>query len=127
MLATPKAFEKDPALVWLFYAWRRHLSLTVEPNAGHYALAELAKKKDNFLCLTQNVDGECLTMSSWCRLFYLFVNFLQDFPHELATQPKSYVFSTAAYSTSSASASAATSKRTTSRTLFAQHWNQPPP
>ncbi|RYP04347.1 hypothetical protein DL765_010228 [Monosporascus sp. GIB2] len=56
-LATPEAFEADPALVWLFYAWRRHMALKARPNRGHYALAELAKKKDGFLCLTQNVDG----------------------------------------------------------------------
>lgn len=57
-LATPEAFKRDPALVWLFYAWRRHMCLKAEPNNGHYALAELARKKPNFLCLTQNVDGE---------------------------------------------------------------------
>lgn len=57
-LATPEAFESDPALVWLFYAWRRHLCLQAEPNAGHRALAELATRKKDFLCLTQNVDGE---------------------------------------------------------------------
>ncbi|KAI1444991.1 DHS-like NAD/FAD-binding domain-containing protein [Annulohypoxylon stygium] len=56
-LATPDAFEEDPSLVWLFYAWRRHMALKAKPNRGHYALAELAKKKENFLCLTQNVDG----------------------------------------------------------------------
>ncbi|RYP93868.1 hypothetical protein DL770_000064 [Monosporascus sp. CRB-9-2] len=56
-LATPEAFEAGPALVWLFYAWRRHMALKARPNRGHYALAELAKKKDGFLCLTQNVDG----------------------------------------------------------------------
>lgn len=57
-LATPTAFKRDPALVWLFYAWRRHLALSAEPNDGHRALAELARKKENFLCLTQNVDRE---------------------------------------------------------------------
>ncbi|KAI1456661.1 DHS-like NAD/FAD-binding domain-containing protein [Annulohypoxylon moriforme] len=56
-LATSDAFEADPALVWLFYAWRRHMALKAKPNRGHYALAELAKKKEGFLCLTQNVDG----------------------------------------------------------------------
>lgn len=55
-LATADAFEHDPGLVWLFYAWRRHLALQAGPNAGHHALAELARKKENFLCLTQNVD-----------------------------------------------------------------------
>lgn len=62
-LATPQAFKKDPALVWLFYAWRRHMCLTAEPNRGHKALAELAKKNENFICLTQNVDGETLPCS----------------------------------------------------------------
>ncbi|KAI1134822.1 DHS-like NAD/FAD-binding domain-containing protein [Hypoxylon sp. FL0543] len=56
-LATPQAFRRDPVLVWLFYAWRRHMALKANPNRGHYALAELAKKRENFLCLTQNVDG----------------------------------------------------------------------
>ncbi|KAI1799156.1 DHS-like NAD/FAD-binding domain-containing protein [Daldinia bambusicola] len=56
-LATPTAFKSDPALVWLFYAWRRHMAMKANPNRGHYALAELAKRKDDFLCLTQNVDG----------------------------------------------------------------------
>ncbi|KAL7625937.1 hypothetical protein AAE478_002706 [Parahypoxylon ruwenzoriense] len=56
-LATPDAFENDPALVWLFYAWRKHMAIKANPNRGHYALAELAKKMDDFLCLTQNVDG----------------------------------------------------------------------
>lgn len=57
-LATPEAFEEDPALVWLFYAWRRHMCLKAQPNEGHRALVELAKKKEDFICLTQNVDGE---------------------------------------------------------------------
>lgn len=64
-LATPDAFEHDPALVWLFYAWRKHMALQAKPNRAHYALAELAKKKTNFLCLTQNVDGE------HCRIYTL--------------------------------------------------------
>ncbi|KAI0204322.1 DHS-like NAD/FAD-binding domain-containing protein [Astrocystis sublimbata] len=56
-LATPEAFEEDPALVWLFYAWRKHMALKAKPNRGHFALTELAKNKANFLCLSQNVDG----------------------------------------------------------------------
>ncbi|TGJ79743.1 hypothetical protein E0Z10_g9012 [Xylaria hypoxylon] len=54
---TPEAFAADPSLVSLFYAWRKHMALKAQPNLGHYALAELAKRKENFLCLTQNVDG----------------------------------------------------------------------
>ena len=36
---------------------RRHMALTVKPNAGHYALAALAKTMPGFLCLSQNVDS----------------------------------------------------------------------
>jgi hypothetical protein len=58
-LATPGAFEKDPGLVWLFYSYRRHKALQAKPNAGHYALTELSKKMpDDFITLTQNVDGK---------------------------------------------------------------------
>ncbi|KAK3503424.1 DHS-like NAD/FAD-binding domain-containing protein [Neurospora crassa] len=56
-LATPEAFASDPGLVWLFYAYRRHMALQAQPNAGHHALAALAKKNPNFVCLTQNVDN----------------------------------------------------------------------
>ncbi|AEO64154.1 SIR2 family histone deacetylase-like protein, partial [Thermothielavioides terrestris NRRL 8126] len=56
-LATPEAFEADPGLVWMFYAYRRHMALQAKPNPGHYALAALARKNPDFLCLTQNVDN----------------------------------------------------------------------
>ncbi len=56
-LATPQAFNKNPALVWEFYNWRRELIARVKPNPAHYALAELEKKKRSFVLITQNVDG----------------------------------------------------------------------
>ncbi|CAK7565271.1 MAG: hypothetical protein SEPTF4163_003184 [Sporothrix epigloea] len=58
-LATPEAFAADPGLVWRFYAYRRHTALAAKPNAGHFALAKLARSLPNgsFLCMTQNVDG----------------------------------------------------------------------
>ncbi|KAI0105230.1 DHS-like NAD/FAD-binding domain-containing protein [Nemania sp. FL0031] len=56
-LASREKFETDPDLVWLFYSHRRHMSLQVAPNPGHHALAELARARPEFLCLTQNVDG----------------------------------------------------------------------
>lgn len=56
-LATPGAFARDPGLVWQFYSYRRHMALQAEPNKAHYALAELAKKKPEFITLSQNVDG----------------------------------------------------------------------
>ncbi|KAI9650620.1 hypothetical protein NHQ30_000639 [Ciborinia camelliae] len=61
-LATLDAFTRDPGLVWLFYSYRRHKALAAEPNKGHFALAELARRmrkdgEEGFVCLTQNVDG----------------------------------------------------------------------
>lgn len=56
-LATPQAFERDPGLVWQFYSYRRHMALKAKPNPAHYALAELARKKEGFITLSQNVDG----------------------------------------------------------------------
>jgi NAD-dependent deacetylase sirtuin 5 len=56
-LATPEAFSADPGLVWQFYNYRRHMALQAQPNAAHYALAELARKMPGFQCLSQNVDG----------------------------------------------------------------------
>ena len=56
-LATPEAFAADPGLVWQFYNYRRHMALQAQPNAAHYALAELARKMPGFQCLSQNVDG----------------------------------------------------------------------
>jgi NAD-dependent deacetylase len=56
-VATPEAWVVDKRLVWDFYSMRRTDALKAEPNAGHYALAELQKKmgKRMYLC-TQNVD-----------------------------------------------------------------------
>ncbi|ATY66847.1 SIR2 family histone deacetylase, putative [Cordyceps militaris CM01] len=56
-LATMQAFRTDPGLVWLFYGYRRHTSLQAQPNAGHRALAALAKANPDVLCLSQNVDN----------------------------------------------------------------------
>ena len=43
-LATPEAFERDPALVWGWYEWRRLQVLACEPNAAHRAIAALASR-----------------------------------------------------------------------------------
>ncbi len=56
-LATMDAFVANPDIVWEWYSWRRNLMSEVEPNPGHYALAELAKWFDSFVLVTQNVDG----------------------------------------------------------------------
>lgn len=56
-LASAEAFERDPGLVWLFYAYRRHMAMGAEPAAGHKALAGMSEKYANFVCVSQNVDG----------------------------------------------------------------------
>ena len=56
-LATPEAFERNPNLVWDFYAMRRLKAGEVQPNAGHIALAEIGRRVAYFTLITQNVDG----------------------------------------------------------------------
>ena len=56
-LATPRAFRKDPKLVWEWYAWRRGLVAKATPNPAHRALAEMERRFSNFTLITQNVDG----------------------------------------------------------------------
>src|SRR2546430_13164954 len=43
-VATPRAFERDPALVWRFYNLRRANLATVQPNPGHHALAGMERR-----------------------------------------------------------------------------------
>ncbi len=56
-LATPEAFQRNPKLVWEWYAWRRELVTLARPNPGHLALVELEKGVPQFTLVTQNVDG----------------------------------------------------------------------
>lgn len=56
-LASPEAFARDPKLVWDWYAMRREKVRDVEPNPGHYALAEMGRRVPQFTLITQNVDG----------------------------------------------------------------------
>lgn len=60
-LATPQAFQRDPQVVWEWYAWRRELVGRARPNPGHLALAELERhlrqRGAAFTLITQNVDG----------------------------------------------------------------------
>ena len=56
-LATPQAFQGDPRLVWEWYDWRRRLISGKEPNAGHLAIAAMEDLFEEFLLITQNVDG----------------------------------------------------------------------
>jgi NAD-dependent deacetylase len=60
-LATPGAFEHDPALVSSWYRWRLGIVRRCEPNDGHRALVDLEERVrgagGRFTLATQNVDG----------------------------------------------------------------------
>lgn len=55
-LATPEAFERDPATVWAWYQWRRRQIAECRPNRAHEVLAEWSRAP-GFHLVTQNVDG----------------------------------------------------------------------
>lgn len=55
--ATPRAWQRNPKLVWGWYTHRRRLARQVQPNAGHLAIARLGDFYPNFTVVTQNVDG----------------------------------------------------------------------
>jgi NAD-dependent deacetylase len=54
-VATPEAWQRNPALVQDFYNQRRKSVLGAKPNAAHYALAKLEEKFDVTI-ITQNID-----------------------------------------------------------------------
>lgn len=55
-VATPEAWQRNPALVLNFYNQRRRQLYEVEPNPGHFAIAEL-EAHFRVSVLTQNVDN----------------------------------------------------------------------
>lgn len=56
-LATPEAFACEPKKVWEWYQWRREKLPLVQPNPAHKAIAEMERYFDDFLLVTQNIDG----------------------------------------------------------------------
>lgn len=55
-VASPEGWERDPRMVLEFYNQRRKNVGEVEPNRGHFILAELEKNFDVHI-ITQNVDN----------------------------------------------------------------------
>jgi NAD-dependent deacetylase len=49
--------RRDPGLCWKYIAELAKACLGAQPNAAHYAIAELQRKKPDCWVLTQNVDG----------------------------------------------------------------------
>lgn len=56
-LATPRAFRRNPRLVWEWYEYRRKLVAEAKPNPAHTALAEMERLFPEFHLVTQNIDG----------------------------------------------------------------------
>jgi NAD-dependent deacetylase len=62
-LGTRRYFERDPVGSWSWYLRRFDLFRAAEPNAAHTALVGIerwkrgASAKNNFLLVTQNIDG----------------------------------------------------------------------
>lgn len=56
-LATRDGFQRNPPLVWNWYAERRAMIERAQPHDGHRALARLEPLFDSFWVLTQNIDG----------------------------------------------------------------------
>ena len=55
-LASPRAWRRQPDVVWAWYLWRYHLVKSVEPNAGHYAVADW-QRTNEVTVVTQNIDN----------------------------------------------------------------------
>mgnify|MGYP002719469662 CR=1 FL=1 len=55
-MASIDAWRIDPETMFAWYLWRAHLAQQAEPNAGHIAIAEAAKRK-NVTVATQNIDN----------------------------------------------------------------------
>jgi NAD-dependent deacetylase len=55
-LATPQAFQREPALVWGWYEWRRMQVMRAAPNPAHLAIAALQQLLPRVTLITQNVD-----------------------------------------------------------------------
>jgi len=56
-LATPEAYDRDPAFVWSWYEHRFGAAAAAEPNPGHQAIAELERLLPRVAVITQNIDG----------------------------------------------------------------------
>lgn len=56
-LARFDAFMANPELVWEWYKMRKRVIESIQPNPGHFALAEMEKLFAEFSIATQNIDN----------------------------------------------------------------------
>jgi NAD-dependent deacetylase len=55
-ISSTQGWQRNPEKVWAWYLWRHHLMQTVEPNAGHLAVAAWQDYAEVYV-VTQNVDN----------------------------------------------------------------------
>src|SRR5690348_4374281 len=55
--AYPDGYRRNQPDAWRWYATRAAKAREVEPNGGHYAIAEVERHVDEFLLVTQNIDS----------------------------------------------------------------------
>ena len=90
------------------------MALNANPNAAHFALAELARKRPNFVTLTQNVDGSCPSTQVISISFADMA--VKGSVKGLLTRPRNYTCYMARFSTCAApSSTAIIPRKTTSR------------
>lgn len=56
-LANMNAFMRNPEMVWEWYKARKRVMAEVQPNPGHYALAQMEQLIPSFAVVTQNIDN----------------------------------------------------------------------
>src|SRR5690242_13266664 len=55
-LSSAELMRTDPKLVWEWFDYRRGMLTSVQPNAGHDALARWEPRFEEFTLITQNID-----------------------------------------------------------------------
>ena len=55
-LSSAELMRTDPKLVWEWFDYRRSMLNDIQPNAGHFALAEWEHRFEDFTLITQNID-----------------------------------------------------------------------
>jgi NAD-dependent deacetylase len=56
-LANFSAFMRNPQMVWEWYNHRKKIIRNSQPNAGHFAIAEMQNLFDTVTVVTQNIDN----------------------------------------------------------------------
>jgi NAD-dependent deacetylase len=55
--AYPDGYRRNQPDAWRWYAARADVAKRAEPNPGHHAIAHIERRVQDFLLVTQNIDG----------------------------------------------------------------------